>query len=105
MTDKEMAHEYAIENWEHYEEGQSDYAALKQAYLAGLKAGKLKWHKAVDGDLPKVNSAVLDEIGNKIVYIGGGEWEAYSEYYKKYVGVSQPFAWCEVPQYINEVSK
>lgn len=40
MTDEEMAEEYAIENWEHYEEGQNDSKALKQAYLAGLKAGR-----------------------------------------------------------------
>lgn len=41
MTDDEqMAHDYAIENWEHYEEGQNDYAALKQAFLAGLTVGR-----------------------------------------------------------------
>ena len=27
------AEQYAVENWEHYEEGQTDYKALKQAYL------------------------------------------------------------------------
>ena len=52
MTDEEMADEYAVENWEHYENGQNDYKALKQAYLAGLKAGRQKWHKVADGDLP-----------------------------------------------------
>ena len=36
MTDEEMAEAYANENWEHYEEGQNDSKALKQAYLAGL---------------------------------------------------------------------
>ena len=71
MTDEEMAEAYANENWEHYEEGQNDSKALKQAYLAGLKAGKdmaeadlatiaymhgaerykTKWHKVADGDL------------------------------------------------------
>ena len=40
MTDEEKAEEYATENWEYYEEGQNDSKALKQAYLAGLKAGK-----------------------------------------------------------------
>ena len=40
MTDEEMAEEYAIENWEHYEEGQNDSKALKQAFLAGFKAGR-----------------------------------------------------------------
>lgn len=53
MTDEKMAEEYAIENWEHYEEGQTDYKALKQSYLAGLKAGRPKCHIVADGDLPK----------------------------------------------------
>ena len=39
MTDEEMAEEYAIENWEHYEEGQNDSKALEQAYLAGVEFG------------------------------------------------------------------
>jgi len=37
MTDEEMAEDYANENWEHYEEGQNDSKALKQAFLEGLK--------------------------------------------------------------------
>lgn len=53
MKDEEIAEEYAIENWKHYKEGQTDYKALKQAHLAGLKAGRPKWHKVTDGDLPK----------------------------------------------------
>ena len=47
MFEKE-AEEYAIENWEHYEEGQNDSKALKQAYLAGAELGYNKaneWHK------------------------------------------------------------
>ena len=38
MFEKE-AEEYAIENWEHYEEGQNDSKALEQAYLAGAEFG------------------------------------------------------------------
>lgn len=109
MTNNEMAKEYE-ENTEFIEiddYGHKVYCSLdiEQAWLAGFEAGRLKWHKVADGDLPKVNSAVLDENGDKVVYIGGGEWEAYSEYYERYVGVGNPFAWCEIPQYINEVSK
>ena len=40
MTDEEMAEDYAETNWEWYEDGQRDYIAIKQAFLAGLKAGK-----------------------------------------------------------------
>ena len=44
MFEKE-AEEYAIENWEHYEEGQNDSKSLKQAYLAGAEFG---YNKAKD---------------------------------------------------------
>ena len=50
MTEEEKAEEYAnkvhthnILNWE----------KIKQAILAGLKAGRPQWHKVADGDLPK----------------------------------------------------
>lgn len=44
MFEKE-AEVYAIENWEHYEEGQNDSKALKQAYLAGAEFGYNKANK------------------------------------------------------------
>ena len=44
MFEKE-AEEYAIENWEYYEEGKNDSKALKQAYLAGAAFG---YNKAKD---------------------------------------------------------
>ena len=40
MTEEEIAEEYANENWEHYEEGQNDAKALKQAVLYGIKKGR-----------------------------------------------------------------
>ena len=48
MTDEEMAEDYAETNWEWYEDGQRDYIAIKQAFLAGLKAGKDEAIKAVE---------------------------------------------------------
>jgi hypothetical protein len=67
MTDEEMADKYAQnlekelmkEYEEHSEYGQTPYLAtiptphVKQAFLAGLKAGRPQWHKVADGDLPK----------------------------------------------------
>lgn len=41
MFEKE-AEEYAIENWEYYEEGKNDSKALKQAYLEGAELGYSK---------------------------------------------------------------
>ena len=51
--EEEMAEQYAVENWEHLEEGQTDYKALKQAFLAGLKAGKEKAKKEIEENLLK----------------------------------------------------
>ena len=54
MTDEEMAEEYAIENWEHYEEGQNDSKALKQAYLAGAEFGYNKAFVEADKNLKAI---------------------------------------------------
>ena len=60
-----------------------------------------KWHdlRKDPNDLPKYNSTVLDENGDKIEYIGHGKWEVYSEYYERYIEVDPPIAWCEVPTF------
>ena len=67
MTDEEMAEEYAIENWEHYEEGQNDSKALKQAYLAGAEFGYNKAFveadknlKAIVADFNKAKETIKD---------------------------------------------
>jgi hypothetical protein len=115
MTDEEMAEEYAVENWEHYKEGQTDYKAIKQAYLAGLKAGRPKWHKLSE-KYPEVDKLVRvrlmsgmehicetcyyepteDEIGyGKLVinfYELNGEW----------VDDNDVIAWCEIPKYTEK---
>ena len=54
MTDEEMAEKYAIENWEHYEEGQNDSKALKQAYLAGAEFGYNKAFVEADKNLKAI---------------------------------------------------
>ena len=61
MTDEEMAEEY-VHNHTHYEvakrEDGTEYAkevssvTIKEAFLAGLEAGRPKWHK-VEDCLPK----------------------------------------------------
>ena len=61
MFEKE-AEEYAIENWEHYEEGQNDSKALEQAYLAGAEFGYNKAnerHYPSKGEYPKEGENVL----------------------------------------------
>ena len=60
MKDEEMAEEYAEEHKEVDWEGcDINKEELKQAFLAGLKAGRPQWHKVADGDLPKHNHEVL----------------------------------------------
>ena len=61
MFEKE-AEEYAIENWEYYEEGKNDSKELKQAYLAGAELGYNKaneWHYPLKGEYPKEGENVL----------------------------------------------
>ena len=58
MKDEEMAEEYltrtVCQGCRNICEGDCAYAKpVRQAFLAGLKAGRPQWHKVADGDLPK----------------------------------------------------
>lgn len=75
------------------------YDYVKEAYLAGLKAGRPKWHKVADGDLPVANSLVLDECCDKVNYTGEGKWKVYSEFYEKYIEIEPPIVWCELLEF------
>ena len=66
MTDEEMAEEYAIENWEHYEEGQNDSKALKQAYLAGAEFG----YNKCDEQLTKAKKLITRFIMGNVYFYG-----------------------------------
>ena len=79
-----------------------------------FNAGRPKWHKVADGDLPEYGVEVLDENGDKVRYEKEGYagdsgqfpslsgWIAYSEYEERDVEVDAPIAWCEVPIYTEE---
>jgi hypothetical protein len=80
MTDEEMAEEYADEKCKDcymcsYSEHKNPYKIcqrrkdVKQAYLAGLKAGRPQWHKVADGDLPKIDKPCLVYLANDYVII------------------------------------
>ena len=89
MFEKE-AKEYAIENWEHYEEGQNDSKALKQAYLAGAELGYNKaneWHKVADGDLPDNCRYVWTNVGAGY-HDNDGWWDDCGR-------LQNVIAWCE----------
>ena len=83
MFEKE-AEEYAIENWEHYEEDKNDSKALKQAYLAGAELGYNKaneWHFVKDVEYPTHSNRVLvltDEgVGFGIYGLDNKKWYTY----------------------------
>ena len=99
MTDKEMAKEFV--EGEHYvcrwDMEQTDLEEIaEEAFLAGLEAGRPKWHKVADGDLPQGEDAVL-------IYWKFGDRRCFSvvEPYKV-TEDKNILAWCEIPQYTEE---
>lgn len=122
MTDEEKL----AEDWldERYLKDMGVRKPCKEAYLAGLKAGREiekeyvrnnaftsmkeqglfpfgKWHdlRKNPKDLPEPHITVLDENGDKVEHIGYDKWQVYSEYYEKYIEVDTPIAWCEIPKF------
>ena len=123
MTDEEMAEEYA-HNHVHYEvakrENGTEYAkevssvTIKEAYLAGLGAGRPQWHNLMKApnDLPAKRQRILcytsdpwchNQYGVKKgkhcdvemgTYMGCGEW-----YIGCYHTCVPPKAWCEIPKF------
>ena len=71
------------------------------SFLAGLKAGKPKWHKVADGDLPPCEKGnctinVLTDCGNIAYYNYDEEcWVAEPASAE----TEPPIAWCEIPKY------
>lgn len=125
MTDEEMAKEYANENKRTYGSDEyadiTDYIGLKEAFLAGLKAGRKaereyvknnaftsmkeqglfpfdKWHKVADGDLPKDGRIVSDQEGNNVRYVKHlNKW-----FYRHRSCEADVIAWCEIPKYMEK---
>ena len=106
MFEKE-AEEYAIENWEYYEEGKNDSKALKQAYLAGAEFGYNKaneWHFVKDVEYPTHSNRVLvltDEgVGFGIYGLDNKKWYTYDTGF-------DVIAWKEItlPALPNEVKE
>ena len=76
--------------------------SLKQAYLAGLKAGRPQWHKVADGDLPKENKLYFVQIkdnGLAIAYFNGQHWETRYNLGESGHCVETVIAWREIPTF------
>lgn len=108
MKDEEMAEEYANKHT-HYEvaKGLSGEAyakkvsdvTIQQAFLAGLKAGRLQWHK-VENELPISDKDkyyfVVDKLNNRMIArFYEGKWSNYSV-------IDDVVAWCELPTFDKE---
>ena len=103
MTDKELAEEWFNE----YKppecmtlNGRKGYSKrqIKQAFLAGLEAGKPQWHdlRKDPNDLPPPKHYVLSDFGS-IVYLKDSNWyEATLNFSPE---IDEPIAWCEIPKF------
>lgn len=105
MTDEEMAKEYVdklyaekVNNKDFDKDGHILYQSkdISDAYLAGLEAGRPKWHKVADGDLPPEDTDVLALLADKEIYM--------AHFYRRNVWdkIGPVIAWCEIPQYKEE---
>lgn len=117
MKDEEMAEEYALNTYEMCSYNDlpyvSDRRARKEAFLAGLKAGRPQWHdlRKDPNDLPKeydiirkafgiyeeekAKHIVQNECGER-VFCFNGTW------YHEKGGEAHPIAWCEIPTFDKE---
>ena len=97
MTDKELAKE-SWWNDNNCSGAMSTEKIYECGFLAGLKAGRPKWHKVAGGDLPK------DE--NDVLVYSGEDWRmCVGRYYPKYKAWEagcDTIAWCEIPKYTEE---
>ena len=120
MTDEKLAEEWADKNITlavSIYNPQAESIA-KQAFLAGLKADRTKWHKVTDGDLPKEPEFLKSHPDNHryewflVATVGRPDKALYSfakkkwfiDYEEMMLGDSyfKPIAWCEIPQYTEE---
>ena len=99
MTDEEMAKDYAEHNLGKYT---NEFGNLYHAYLAGLKAGRPKWHKVADGDLPKGNCENILLYNKDHFCVTHSYSLGYYEngvFYNDCEMEEDTIAWCEIPKF------
>ena len=103
MADKKLAKEYVRNkvdkgnfDLEQFGKAYFSESSMEHAYLAGFKAGRPKWHKVADGDLPPEDSEVLALLADKEIYM--------AHFYRRNVWdkIGPVIAWCEIPKYTEE---
>lgn len=104
MTDEEMAVNWIrSQGWSEENLPSDEFLEKMQDYLAGLKAGRPKWHKVADGDLPNENKRYLCKIKG---FVGSGiSYECFdydTEYSSWKNACGDVIAWCEIQKYTEE---
>lgn len=105
MTDEKMAEESLISyrkepKWAGKMFMQDENICYKDGFLAGLRAGRQKWHdlRKNPNDLPEDTYDVLDQAGYKIHYnFFQNVWVNEKDEIDEHV-----IAWCEIPKYTEE---
>ena len=92
MKDEELAEEWLDER---YLKDMGVRKPCKQAFLAGLKAGRPQWHKVADGDLPKHEVNVLVLFNEQCIDIAHYNWD-YKEWHFTDSIVRDVIAWKEI---------
>lgn len=107
MTDKEMADEWVKANCDdslYSFRGQE----LQGAYIAGLKAGRPKWHdlRKDPDDLPpnehEVYVAAINETARGKEFVYGFDRYLTNDKCWFVDSALEPIAWCEIPKYTEE---
>lgn len=131
IEDEELAEEYIAKVIKHkmavhdiFEKEKVEHE-LKQAFLAGLKAGRPEWHKVADGDLPKGDDSFGETSIHRKIYLKDRYGNLYTgNYYPKdkchprdcfavefldwglqganFCEKEQILEWCEIPKYTEE---
>ena len=112
MTDEEMAEEYkesrrlhGIPKERHLLVSQDERLnELKQAFLAGLKAGRPQWHdlRKDPNDLPKDKEYVLVYTNLTNYYVAEKVENHFMSKGWGFIPMSTVIAWCEIPTFDKE---
>ena len=104
MTDEELAEGWVTDNTGFNTKEPLGKIAIR-TFLGGLKAGRPKWHRISDGDLPKENKLYLVEIkdnGLAIAYFNGLHWETRYNLGDFGHCVETVIAWCKIPTFTDK---
>lgn len=125
MTDEEMAVNWIrSQGWSEENLPSDELLQMETAYIAGLKAGRPKWHNVAGGDLPKGEKYGRDGV-HRDIYLRDRYGKIYTGNYfpkdenheedcfaveildwgfrgSQFCKKEQISDWCEIPEYTEE---